>query len=79
MKKNIQKMTLLFVLFAASTGITFAGEDQCTAVPTPTPPGFTETLETPPGAVSNPTSETGNRSELSEFIQEIIDAVSALF
>ncbi len=83
MKKNIQKISLLFVLFVFSTVVTLAGEDQCTIVPTPTPPGFVEIIETDvetiPQTNSETTTQTDGTSKLPVFIQEVIDTLSILF
>lgn len=80
MKKNIQKITLLLVVFIFSTVATFAGEDQCTLVATPTPE-FVEIIETTPISSLETTDITEQLPEFiqSESIRSVINALSILF
>jgi len=80
MKKNIQKITLLFILFVFSAVVTFAGEVQCPIMPTPTPLGFASTSETTPEETMPVIiSETDSTNKLPEFIQDVIETLSSLF
>lgn len=82
MKKNIQKLTLIFVLFGFSAVAAFAGNVQCPIAPTPTPTVefeyFETTTETMPENTLQTIPENESPTKLPDFLQQVIDTLYGL-